>query len=400
MKLLGRSVVLGLLCALAIGVAASAAQAAPGDPIFIYRPAYKPPPPGQLPPPPIPPPTGSLSGPCGIAVDEVGNLYLSDYYHRVVDLLSPAPTYLDQLTETDPLDGPCGLATDSIGNLYVNDYHRNVSRYSTSPFDAGTVIDGAPLNDAHPTGVAVDPDTNDVYVNERTRIAVYDSGGTRLGQIGEGTIEDGYGLAFSEGRLYVPDAATNTVKAYEATLGATDPVATIDGSGTPKGHFTSLRDSAIAVDNASGEIYVADNLQPGYTEQPEAVVYVFNPTDTYKGRLKYSVADALPVGLAVDNSAESTQGRVYVTSGNTEGAALYGYGPGAATATAVPLPTPSAGAGGGSGALGSTTAAPATAALAPASALSASTTPSAKRPTHRHHKQKHRHRSDKREAGR
>jgi hypothetical protein len=52
--------------------------------------------------------------------------------------------------------------------------------------------------------------------------------------------------------------------------------------------FVSLRDSAIAA-----------------------------PQTTYKGHLKYNIADALSPGLTVDNSGAITQGRVYVTSGNT-----------------------------------------------------------------------------------
>ncbi len=401
-----RRIVLGGLCALALALGVvPVAQAAPEDPIFIYRPLPPPSPPsGTLPPSPSPPPSSTLEGPCGLTVDEVGYLYLSDYHHHVVDLFDPVnliasppppkPAYLGQLTTVDPLDGPCALAMDGLSRLFVNDYHRNVVRFTVFPFDAGTVIDGAPLNAEHPTGVAVDPATNYVYVDERTRIAVFDSSGTKLGTIGEGSLQDGYGLAYSQGNVYVPDAATETIEVYEATPGETDPVAEIDGSGIPNGHFTSLRDAAIAVDDTSGEIYVADNLQPETTEQPETVIWVFDSAGAYKGRLKYSVVAGPPVGLAVDNTAGDTQGRVYVTSGNTEGASLYGYRPGAATANGVPLPPPPVGAGGGAGVgagSGSLAASAPAAAVAPAVALeSASASPATKR--RHHHKPKRHHR--------
>ena len=114
----------------------------------------------------------------------------------------------------------------------------------------------------------------------------------------------------------------------------------IDGASTPNGGFVSLRDGAVAVDRVSGEVYVADDLQPLYTERPEAVVQVFSAAGAYEGRLKFSVVNGLPVGLAVDNSAKPTQGRVYVTSGNADRAAVYAYPPHAATSAAVPLPTP------------------------------------------------------------
>ena len=48
------------------------------------------------------------------------------------------------------------------------------------------------------------------------------------------------------------------------------------------------------------------------------------------------VVDALPAGLAVDNTANSSHGNVYVTSGNTDQAGIYGYGPNSQVASASP----------------------------------------------------------------
>ena len=342
---------LGTLCLLTLtfGAGAPLARAAFDDPLFVFRPTYEPPPPPTIPPPPLPPPVGNFEGPCGLAVDAAGRLYVSDYYHHAIDLFSAGMSYLKQQAGVDPLDGPCGLALDGFGNLYVNNFHRNVVRLSTSLADPGTVIDSA-----HPTGVAVNPLTGVVFVNERTRVVAYDSGGNELGQVGSGSLVDGYGLAVSgfpatSGRLYVPDAASGTVKVYEsAPLGGADPVATIDGSGTPKGHFVSLRNAAIAVDDETGEVYVTDNLQPEYSERGETVVYVFDAAGAYEGRLKNSVENGLPPGLGVDNSGTATQGRVYVSSGATELGSVYAYRPHSATANAVPLPgVASPGAGGG-----------------------------------------------------
>lgn len=352
---------LGALCLAALAFAAPA-QAAFDDPLFTYRPVYEPPPPPTIPTPPLPPPVGNFEGPCGLAVDAGGAFYVSDYYHHAVDRFSAGTNYLAQQAGVDPLDGPCGLALDSFGNLYVNNFHRNVVRLNTSLADPGTVIDSA-----HPTGVAVNPLTGMVFVNDRTHVAVYDSGGNELGRVGDGSLVDGYGLAFSAypataGRLYVPDADSDTVKVYESTpLGATAPVATINGSGTPNGHFVSLRNAAVAVDDETGEVYVADNLQPEYSERGETAIYVFDAAGVYEGRLKYSVENGLPPGLAVDNSGTETQGRVYVTSGATELGSVYAYRPHSATANAVPLPAgmtaPGVG-GGGAGSSGSAFGAP------------------------------------------
>ena len=198
-----------------------------------------------------------------------------------------------------------------------------------------------------PPGSAVDTAIGgNVYVDNRTYISVYDQAGNPVlseGQplrIGAGSLGDGYGVAVSQyfataGRLYVPDASSNTVKVYDPAIDKVNPVAEIKNpAGEP---FSSLRDAAIAVDKETGDVYFTDNLQPTFTEQPQAMVYVYNAANVYKGHLKYNVVDGLPVGLAVDNGLGEFQGRVYVTSGNTNASSVYSYAPGATT-TAAPLP--------------------------------------------------------------
>ena len=358
MRLPMRRALPAAVCAVLLSLAATpVAQAALDDPLFFYTPQPAPPPAA-----PIPPPLGYLDGPCGLAVKSNGNIYVSDYYHRAVDVLTTLPGYSSQPLSaytgaanphTGPVDDPCGLALDSSGDIYLNNYHRNVVRFP-APISLGTaeVIDtGDPADpDADPTGVAVDPATDHAFVDDRTWLAEYDSTGAFVRKLGEGTLEDGYGIAVSRypgtpGYLYVPDAASDTVKVYDPSFSTTTPKATISG---PSGGFGSLRDSAVAVDNSSGEIYVADTLGPQFTEEPWAVVYVFNAAGIYEGRLKHATIDAAPVGLAVDNSGGGTQGRVYLTSGIGEDASIYGYRAHAATATAQPPLLFGSAAGGGS----------------------------------------------------
>ncbi|HTT93889.1 MAG TPA: NHL repeat-containing protein [Solirubrobacterales bacterium] len=329
---------LALACC-AAAILPAAAGAAPGDPLFVLRPM---PQPGGLPP-LIPPPAAKLEGPCGLAVDASGDFYVADYYHHAVDVYTPDAEYVTQMAGEDPLDGPCGLALGPGGDLYVNNFHRNVAHFGPrSGFGAGTLLAGVGVDASHPTGVAVDG-SGAVYVDERDRIATFDPAGVEGEPIGVSGIADGYGVAVSAypataGFVYVPDAATETVKVYDPAASRTEPVAQIDGSATPAGRFVSLRDSSVAVDDVTGTVYVVDDLTPEYREGHEGVVYAFGPSGAYLGRLKYSVQTALPAGLAVDNSAGATQGRVYVTSGYSELAAVYAYPPGSAGAAAIPLP--------------------------------------------------------------
>lgn len=338
-----------VLCVALMGLGACPARAAFDDPLNIFKPEPPPEQPGIPPPPPQPPPNGYFNGPCGLAVASNGRVLVADHYHDAVDVFTPAFGYLGQLAGAG---GPCGLALDSGGNLYANRYHGDVARFGPAPgFAPGPVLD------AHATGIAVDPVTDELYVNERDRIAVYDSIGAPVVdgegeplRIGQGTLGEGFGLAISRfsgtlGRVYVADAAEGTVKVYDPSVDPIDPVATIAG---PPGGFTSLSDSAVAVDWGNGDVYVVDNTRPGPAEQPEATIQVFGPSGTYQGHLKYNVVHGAPTGLAVDNSSGSTQGRVYVSSGNTHNAGVYVYPAHAATGgPALPPAVPTKPLGGG-----------------------------------------------------
>jgi hypothetical protein len=314
-----------LVAFFAVGVARAQAQ----DPLVVFTP--QPPPMGE----PKPPPNGYFNGPCGLAVDSVGRVYVADSYHDAVDVFTGAFGYVNQLTVG--VESPCALALDSSDNLRVGRYHGEARLYgSLAGFGGGAVLDPLPT-----TGIAVDTASDDVYVNRRSQVAVYDSSGTHLLDIGAASIEDGYGIAVSgfagtAGRVYVPDAATDTVKVYDPAVDTANPAQTIGG---PPGGFTSLRDSTVAVDDVTGDVYVVDNTQPANTEQPRARAQVFSSGGAYKGHLKYDVVHGAPTGLAVDNSGGSTQGRVYVTSGNTHQSGIYVYPPNAAVGAAPLAPT-------------------------------------------------------------
>jgi sugar lactone lactonase YvrE len=340
-----KPICLAALCAGLASLALSAPAQGATDPIFVFTPTPPPPPA-----PPNPPPTGSFYGPCGLGVDASARLYVSDYYHHAVDVYS-GQSYITQLAGEDPTDGPCGLALDASGHLYVNNFHRNVAKFNPQPaFGTGALFPQPAEDLAHhlPTGVAVNTESGNVYVDNRTYVSVNDTSGNPVldGEghplkIGVGNLQDGYGVAVSQfsgtaGRLYVPDAGTNTVKVYDPTVSKTTPVAELkDPFNKP---FVSLQDSAIAVDRVTGTIYFADDRQPQDTERPQAEIFSYTPANSYAGHLKYNVFDARPPGLAVDNSNAVTQGTVYVTSGNTSPASIYAYGPGSATFSAPLAP--------------------------------------------------------------
>lgn len=294
--------------------------------------------------PPVPPfwnysPDHSFEDPCGVAVDSYGDIYIADHSHHVVDVYDSSSRYLTQVHA----DGPCDLAVASDGVLYVNNWHRNVVRFTPSSFPptlsttygSGTVIDSA-----HSTGVALDPATDDVFVNDGTYVAAYEPSGVPILSAGEpleiglGTLGAGYGVAVSgfpatAGQVYVADAADHTVKAYDPTTDPSSPVSVVEGAGTPQSGFSSLVDSDLAIDSTDGHLYVADNLLEPF-DHPLAAVDEFNASGEYRGQLPPAtisgkpapLEDAGPSGLALDGAS-----RVYVTNGNSDKGALYVYGP-------------------------------------------------------------------------
>lgn len=275
-----------------------------------------------------------FEGPCGLAVDATGDIYVSDYYHDDVDVFSSGGGYKTKIAEVEPLDGPCGLAVDPAGELFVNVFHRNVTRFtpaefplaSKTAFGEGTVIDTG-----HSTGVAVDPIAGNVYVNDRTQVAVYEPSGAPVEEAGEpvtigaGFLVDAYGVAVSgnaatEGYVYVADAATDTVKVFDPATDPENPIQTIDGAGTPQGPFLTLRDADLAVDDETGHLFVVHNVQGEFYEHPRAAVSEFNAAGEYRGTVQSPTElwFGEPSGIAVDNSATATAGRVYVTTGNSQ----------------------------------------------------------------------------------
>lgn len=273
---------------------------------------------------------------CGVGLFG-GGVYVSDYLHGAIDMPSGS---------ISPSDGACKLAFDATGDLYVNEWHRAVVKYPSSELEAGAqqVVD-----EAQPTGVAVEVSSGNVFVAHRTYVAEYDSAGALVATIGAGNVGEAYGVAVSEypataGDLYVPDAATHTVKIFDPATSLTTPIGELSGAATPQGEFRHLVDAEAVVDNnptspSYGHLYVLDAVGHGLSDYPEAVLDEFNSAGEYRGQIA-GFTDAEPSGVAI----EPASGNVLVTSGNSEGSALFKYGP---TAPARRLAVTRSGAGSG-----------------------------------------------------
>jgi DNA-binding beta-propeller fold protein YncE len=275
-----------------------------------------------------------LEGACGVAASpSSAQIYVSDYYHRAVNLYSTAEGFPEggfglaggrPREESNTLNAVCGIAVDLAGNLYANEFHQAVVRLSA----------GEPVIDpGEATGVAVD-EAGDLYVDDRTYVAVYDApvepGEAPAAKIGAGTLVDGYGVAVDPAgeAIYVADAANGTVARYVPGIDPSVPqaVTTYD--------FRSLVDTALAVDPTNGHVLVIDNLKPD-AEEPEVAVLEFTATldqppdrlaPRHVGERPAEVNGPIfgePSGIAVDPNT----GELYVTTGNSAGANVVKYGP-------------------------------------------------------------------------
>jgi DNA-binding beta-propeller fold protein YncE len=284
-------------------------------------------------------PEGKIEGACGVAVATSSHtLYVADYYHRTIDSFSLSGLFQGSeilsgggpRTEINERDAICGLAADTAGNRYGSELHQAVL---TLPGEA--VVDPGPS-----TGLAVD-EAGDLYVDDRTYVAVYDApvtpGEAPAEKIGLDELGDAYGVAVDSkaGRVYVADAGSDTVKVFEPASDPIHPVGEIEG---PLGaRFSSLKDAAVAVDTSEGEgqghLLVIDDTDPG-AENPVAAIYEFDAAGTYLDRLQSRVYGGFgeerngplfgePSGLSVD----SETGDLYVTTGNSAKSNLLKYGP-------------------------------------------------------------------------
>jgi hypothetical protein len=199
----------------------------------------------------------ALSAPTDVAVDPAnGEVYVSDFSNNVVDVFTPAGVFVSQFATGS---GPSGLAFNSTGSdLYVADNNTGkIEEYDSSgnPVNqtagpnAGTnIVDAS----GHALAAAVDTSTNDVYVDDQSSVAVYESSGAPIGSLGFQT-----GISFSLGiavdslthTVFVSDYSNSVADVFGLvslpgvstgqTTGVTEMSATLEGTVNPEGQPVS-----------------------------------------------------------------------------------------------------------------------------------------------------------------
>jgi serine/threonine-protein kinase len=237
-------------------------------------------------------PFAGLSNPVGVAVDTVGNVYVTDIGSNRVLKLSAGSSTTTVLPFTG-LDTPPDVAVDTAGNLYVTDQSNNPYVRVVKLTAGSTMQSVLPfIGLLGVRGVAVDT-VGSVYVadwgnNRVVKLAA----GSSTQSVGPFTgLLRPIGVAVDPaGDLYVVDSGNNRV--VKLTAGSTtQSVLPLTGLGEPGG---------VAVDTA-GNVYVAD--------MPTSRVLKLAAGSSTQDVMPFTGVKS-PQGVAVD-----TAGNVYVSDG-------------------------------------------------------------------------------------
>jgi hypothetical protein len=257
---------------------------------------------------------------CGVAVDQNGNVYAGDYLAGAVKVYNPSGESLTSLNMAEA----CNVAVDSHGAVYVNAWHGSVSKFTPSafPVTASTTYASAGIIDGNSSfGLAVDPETDDIYVDEGTRIARYDETGTLtevLGASGDGALSQSEGLAIDNAseNVYISDAGgAHQVGVFRAvhtpnvTTGAASNVTNTSATvaGTISADSTEAGGALTACEfeyGATGEYGQSAECVPAFASIPtdesdhpvSADISGLTPGAEYHYRLKGANADGAVTG--------------------------------------------------------------------------------------------------------
>jgi hypothetical protein len=245
-------------------------------------------------------------GVLSVAVDnETGDVYVADLTHLVIDKFDVSGNLITAFGDSKPTDGQlAGLQTPA----------------------------GSFAHAASPIGIAVDQATHDLYVIDSGHevIDVFTQEGeflpakqitaTPLGLYGcGGLFTDGIAVNAKSGHVLISDGCSEEVFEFDASGIPMEPWS---GIGAPNLFAGSL---ALAVDDTSGDIYVANTFPP-----LEPLVDRFTEAREYIAPSLIRTSESEGGGIAVDQS----NGEIYLADNTPTSATVSIYGN-----VAVLLPT-------------------------------------------------------------
>jgi hypothetical protein len=271
---------------------------------------------------------GSFGEACGVAVDQTtGDVYVADYYGKVWRYSPSSPSvplsdgdYTVTGISTNGLN-PCNLAVDSIGHLYASGWADGpLNEYDTSAFTAGP----PPVPQLKPvavtsTAVAVDPQTNLVYVDQANKVAIFDSAGNPVSTFGAKNMSGSRGVAVdpTNGHVIVSSGGTKLVEfgVQPTPYKPIDNPAVVHGVNSSAVH--GFGDFQVSPDGEFAAFASAESLT-GFANRGHYEVYRYATAGS--GRL--DCASCAPTGAGADSDVTlsanglnlTNDGRVFFTT--------------------------------------------------------------------------------------
>ena len=256
---------------------------------------------------------GGPSAPIGVAVDPLGNLYVTDSQNYAVGKLSHDGTLLGLIGGPSQFTNPFGIALDNARNaMYVTDSVRNtVYRFQISDGSlvASWTSDGTTPGRLHaPLGIAVNS-TGYVYVVDsgNQRVGIWNGNPTipaftkyfTLGTPGNFTMPVGIAID-PQGFVFLDDDSISTTDPFAGNITMFTKNGALASSWQPTQSPLILGPQGLAVDNASS-IFLVDNF-PGaqrvdqFNTVTHKAVKFWGTTGTSPGQFSN------PIGIAVDGN--------------------------------------------------------------------------------------------------
>jgi tripartite motif-containing protein 71 len=237
---------------------------------------------------------GQFNSPRGIAVDPLGNVYVTDTGNNRVQKFDSNGTFVSKWNSTgsgNTFHAPEGIAIYPLGNVYVTDTGGNgVQKYISN----GTLIGGFVV--CCPKAITTDI-LQSIYVaqsnNQIVKNPVGDPFFSTWGNYSDFKFTNGVGVAVdSLGNVYVADTGNNRIEKF--TINGT-LITTWGKPGRGDGQFISPL--AIAVD-ASDNVYLADtgNNRIQKFDSNATFITKIGSAGTANGHFLF------PAGVAVDLS--------------------------------------------------------------------------------------------------
>ncbi len=164
---------------------------------------------------------GGFSYQCGVAVDQSsGALYVGDYSYGGIWQLEPtsgvtpvtAGNYSVTSLHTQGMS-PCQVAADTAGNVYASQWANGpTKKFAASDFEVAAPSKAGVSVASVSSGLMTDPETDELYVDERNQISVYDTAGNTVQTFGSsenlGTNSRGVAVNSETGHTYATNGSS------------------------------------------------------------------------------------------------------------------------------------------------------------------------------------------------